>query len=133
MFFTVINIHHHRNNLKHLDEILLEAVFKSQVRHHQAHQMKKDLMLTLDWNCPHMTMTKVFSKDFAQQYLVDREEFEYALLRPKREEFLHIFLNRGFQIHKYLAPKRLRQLFAKIQHEEFFRSVCWEGALGHSL
>ncbi|KAH7986805.1 hypothetical protein HPB49_026656 [Dermacentor silvarum] len=64
---------------------------------------------------------------------IDREDFEYALLKPKREEFLHIFLNRGFLIHKYLDPKRLRQLFAKIQHEEFFRTVCWEGALGHSL
>ncbi|KAL1469811.1 hypothetical protein MTO96_024793 [Rhipicephalus appendiculatus] len=133
MYFTVINIHHHRNNLKHLDDILLKVVFKSQVRHHHAHQMKKDLLLTLDWNCPHVAMTKVFSKDFAQQYQIDREEFEYALLRPKREEFLHIFLNRGFQVHKYLSPKRLRQLFSKIQHEEFFRSVCWEGALGHSL
>ncbi|KAH7952714.1 hypothetical protein HPB49_000444 [Dermacentor silvarum] len=68
MYFTVINIHHHRNNLKHLDDILLKAVFKSQVRHHHAHQMKKDLLLTLDWNCPHVAMTKVFSKDFAQQY-----------------------------------------------------------------
>ncbi|KAG0411168.1 hypothetical protein HPB47_011734 [Ixodes persulcatus] len=57
----------------------------------------------------------------------------YALSRPKREEFLHIFLNQGFQVHKYLSPKRLRQLFVKIQHEEFFRSVCWEGALGRSL
>nr|XP_037275704.1 LOW QUALITY PROTEIN: transient receptor potential cation channel subfamily M member 1-like [Rhipicephalus microplus] len=133
MYFTVINIHHHRNNLKHLDDILLKVVFKSQVRHHHAHQMKKDLLLTLDWNCPHVAMSKVFSKDFAQQYQIDREEFEYALLRPKREEFLHIFLNRGFQVHKYLSPKRLRQLFSKIQHEEFFRSVCWEGALGHSM
>ncbi|XP_065285092.1 transient receptor potential cation channel subfamily M member 5-like isoform X2 [Dermacentor albipictus] len=133
MYFTVINIHHHNNNLKHLDDILLKAVFKSQVRHHHAHQMKKDLLLTLDWNCPHVAMTKVFSKDLAQQYQIDREEFEYALLRPKREEFLHIFLNRGFQVNKYLSPKRLRQLFSKIQHEEFFRSVCWEGALGHSM
>ncbi|CAN7993898.1 unnamed protein product [Ixodes hexagonus] len=133
MYFTVINIHHHRNNLQHLDDILLKAVFKSQVRLHQAHQMKKDLLLTLDWNCPHVAMSKVFSKDSAQQFPIDREDFEYALLRPKREEFLHIFLNQGFQIHKYLSPKRLRQLFVKIQHEEFFRSVCWEGALGRSL
>ncbi|KAM7305890.1 transient receptor potential cation channel subfamily M member 3-like [Ixodes scapularis] len=151
MYFTVINIHHHRNNLQHLDDILLKAVFKSQLKQHQAHQMKKDLLLTLDWNCPHVAMTKVFSKDSAQQYQasgcalsgvgpllfyifqIDREDFEYALLRPKREEFLHIFLNQGFQVHKYLSPKRLRQLFVKIQHEEFFRSVCWEGALGRSL
>nr|XP_050041184.2 transient receptor potential cation channel subfamily M member-like 2 [Dermacentor andersoni] len=131
MYFTVINIQHHHNNLQHLDDILVKAVFKLQ--HHQAHQIKKDLLLTLDWNCPHVAMTKVFSKDFAQQYQIDREDFEYALLKPKREEFLHIFLNRGFLIHKYLDPKRLRQLFAKIQHEEFFRTVCWEGALGHSL
>ncbi|XP_070392390.1 transient receptor potential cation channel subfamily M member-like 2 isoform X2 [Dermacentor albipictus] len=133
MYFTVINIQHHHNNLQHLDDILVKAVFKSQVQHHLAHQIKKDLLLTLDWNCPHVAMTKVFSKDFAQQYQIDREDFEYALLKPKREEFLHIFLNRGFLIHKYLDPKRLRQLFAKIQHEEFFRTVCWEGALGHSL
>ncbi|KAH9369526.1 hypothetical protein HPB48_019683 [Haemaphysalis longicornis] len=103
MYFTVINIHHHRNNLFHLDDILLKAVFKSQMRRHQAHQIKKDLLLTLDWNCPQMAKTKVFSKDFAEQYQIDREDFEYALLRPKREEFLHIFLNRGFQIHKQFA------------------------------
>ncbi|KAH9369533.1 hypothetical protein HPB48_019676 [Haemaphysalis longicornis] len=122
-----------RNSFKDkIVECLRLACQVTQVRNHQAHQIKKDLLLTLDWNCPQVAMTKVFSKDFAEKYKIDREDFEYALLKPKREEFLHIFLNRGFQIHKYLTPKRLRQLFTKIQHEDFFRSVCWEGALGHT-
>lgn len=59
--------------------------------------------------------------------------FEQALTRSNREQFVDLFLKEGFQIHKYLTPKRLRALFVKAYKQEFFRTVCWEGVLGHGL
>lgn len=57
--------------------------------------------------------------------------FDEAILRPNRERFVDLFLNQGFQVHKYLTPRRLIVLFKKVRHHEFFQTVCWEGALGY--
>ncbi len=59
--------------------------------------------------------------------------FEAALTRQNREEFVDLLLYHGFRLHKFLTPKRLRKLFKRILGQEFFRSVCWEGVLGHSF
>jgi len=59
--------------------------------------------------------------------------FEAALTRQNREEFVDLFLAHGFRLHKFLTPKRLKNLFKRIHGQEFFRSVCWEGVLGHSF
>ncbi|XP_064474206.1 transient receptor potential cation channel subfamily M member 2-like isoform X2 [Ornithodoros turicata] len=132
---TVVDIRSQACNLADIDEVLLKAVFKAQRPNEQLwhKQMRKDLLLTLDWNCPHVAMSEVFLKDPSCKFQVDRDIFELALLRPGREEFVRLFLDRGFQVHRYLTPRRLKQLFQRVQHEEFFRSLCWEGVLGHGL
>ncbi|XP_037570265.1 LOW QUALITY PROTEIN: transient receptor potential channel-like [Dermacentor silvarum] len=131
---TLVDIRSRSCDLTRLDEILLNAFFKAQrpERILRYNQMKKDLMLTIDWNCPDVAMSQVFLKDPSCKFQVDRDIFEEALVRPGREDFVHIFLERGFRVHKYLTPRRLKQLFKKVQGEQFFRSVCWEGALGRS-
>ncbi|XP_042900024.1 transient receptor potential cation channel subfamily M member-like 2 isoform X2 [Parasteatoda tepidariorum] len=132
---TIINLYSHTCNLEDLDEHLLCALFKSQ-RPDQTNwhaQMQKDLLLTLDWNSPHVAMSEVFLKDPSSKFKVDKMIFQQALTRSNREDFVDLFLKQGFQIHKYLTPKRLRFLFLKSHRQEFFRSVCWEGVLGHGL
>ncbi|GIY06666.1 transient receptor potential cation channel subfamily M member 5 [Caerostris darwini] len=62
---------------------------------------------------------------------IDKEFFDEAILRPQRESFVDLFLNQGFQVHKYLTPRRLILLFRKVRHQEFFQTICWEGALGY--
>lgn len=131
---TLVDIRSRSCDLTRLDEILLNAFFRAQrpERVLRYNQMKKDLMLTIDWNCPDVAMSQVFLKDPSCKFQVDRDIFEEALIRPGREEFVQMFLERGFRVHKYLTPRRLKQLFKKVQGEQFFRSVCWEGALGRS-
>ncbi|GFY71111.1 transient receptor potential cation channel subfamily M member 6 [Trichonephila inaurata madagascariensis] len=135
VYLTVLNLHSHSCKLEDLDEHLLRALFKSQrpdlTSWHA--QMQKDLLLTLDWNSPHVAMSEVFLKDPSNKFKVDKSIFEQAITRANREDFVDLFLKQGFQIHKYLTPKRLKYLFLKSKRQEFFRSICWEGALGHGL
>ncbi|CAL1261896.1 unnamed protein product [Larinioides sclopetarius] len=135
VYLTVLNLHSHTCNLENLDEHLLRALFKSQRPDHTSWhaQMQKDLLLTLDWNSPHVAMSEVFLKDPSNKFKIDKDIFEQAITRSNREDFVDLFLRQGFQIHKYLTPKRLRLLFLRCRRQEFFRTVCWEGALGHGL
>lgn len=61
---------------------------------------------------------------------MDKTLFEKALLKTDREEFVSLFLDQGFQIHKYLNHKHLKYLFEKAEDLEFFTTVCLEGILG---
>ncbi|CAN7992774.1 unnamed protein product [Ixodes hexagonus] len=130
--FMLVDLRSQACDLEKLDEILLKAVFKAQGRAAHSGQRKKDLLLTLDWNCPEVAMTEVFLKDPSCKLQVDWALFEDALVRPGREQFVRMLLDRGFQVHKALTPRRLKRLFQRALHEQFFRSVCWEGMLGRS-
>lgn len=74
----------------------------------------------------------MISRDPSCVLKLEKSMFESALTRQNREEFVDLFLTHGFRLHKFLTPKRLRNLFKRIHSQEFFRSVCWEGVLGHS-
>ncbi|UYV70179.1 TRPM [Cordylochernes scorpioides] len=159
-FLTVLNIHNHSCNLENLNKHLLKALFQCQLVQQsyclvmkaviEAHwiasnctgcqrpqannwhiRMQKDLLLTLDWNSPEVAMTDVFLKDPSSKFKIDKAVFEQALTRPDRQLFVAIFLEQGFQAHKYLTSYRLKQLFKKSFAKEFFYSVCWEGLLGY--
>ncbi|GFR24844.1 protein ced-11, partial [Trichonephila clavata] len=133
IYLTVLNIYEHSCNLENLGNHLLRSLFKSQVidNTNWHAQMHKDLYLTLDWNSPHVAMSEVFLKDPSNKFKIDKDFFDEAVLRPQRESFVDLFLNQGFQVHKYLTPKRLILLFKKVRHQEFFQTICWEGALGY--
>lgn len=70
------------------------------------------------------TMTLVLSTQ------VDKKLFEQALLKLNREEFVEIFLDHGFLIHKYLNHKKYKLLYEKADDREFFVSICQEKVLG---
>ncbi|KAF8787695.1 Transient receptor potential cation channel like protein [Argiope bruennichi] len=133
IYLTVLNIYEHNCNLENLGNHLLRSLFKSQVidNTNWHAQMHKDLYLTLDWNSPHVAMSEVFMKDPSNKFKIDKDFFDEAILRPQRESFVDLFLNQGFQVHKYLTPRRLILLFRKVRHQEFFQTVCWEGAMGY--
>ena len=61
---------------------------------------------------------------------VDKKLFEQALLKLNREEFIEIFLDHGFLIHKYLNHKKYKLLYEKAEDREFFISICLEKVLG---
>nr|XP_042901467.1 transient receptor potential cation channel subfamily M member 2 [Parasteatoda tepidariorum] len=133
VYLTVLNIYEHSCNLENLGNHLLRSLFKSQVidNTNWHAQMHKDLYLTLDWNSPHVAMSEVFLKDPSNKFKIEKDVFEEAILRPNRESFVDLFLNQGFQVHKYLTPRRLIYLFKRMRYQEFFQTVCWEGALGY--
>uniref|UniRef100_A0A1W7RAU8 Protein ced-11 n=1 Tax=Hadrurus spadix TaxID=141984 RepID=A0A1W7RAU8_9SCOR len=137
VYLTILNLHSHACNLQNLDEHILRALFKchrsdkSDQTSWQA-RMQKDLYLTLDWNSPHVAVSEVFQKDTCHNFQISKAVFEQALHQSNREDFISLFLEQGFQVHKYLTPRRLKNLFRIAQREEFFRAICWETILGHS-
>lgn len=135
VYLTILNLHGHSVGLENLDEHLLCSLFKAQrpERLNWHANMRKDLYLTLDWNTPHVATSEVFMKDPSNKFRIDKVIFDEALLRPNREEFVDLFLNQSFKVHKYLTPRRLKMIFQKAKKKEFFQSVCWEGVLGHGM
>lgn len=136
VFLSFLDIHSHHVSLSQLDEHLLRALFKAEPRDGSDYSwyqhLQKDLRLTLDWNCPDIARTEVFAKS-STKVRIEKKIFEQALLRQDREAFVEIFLDNGFQIHRFLSEKRLTKLFEKAENPEFFRNVCLEGALGYSF
>ncbi|CAG2103874.1 unnamed protein product [Medioppia subpectinata] len=139
VYLSVLNMHNSACNLDNLSEYLLLALFQSRHGRHQQQPslsntdiLLTDLYLTLDWNCPHVAATEVIGRDPSCVLRLEKAMFEQALTRADREEFVDLFMTNGFRVHKFLTPKRLRNLFKRIHRHEFFRSVCWEGVLGHS-
>jgi len=141
-FISVLNIHNYSEcQLSNLSVYLLKAIFKSRPTiggediyssNIQDDTVFKELYLTLDWNCPEVAKNEVLVKNPRHILSLPKDLFQTALLRPNREEFVDLFLTYEFRIHKFITPKRLVQLFQSIYQEDFFRSVCWEGILGHS-
>ncbi|RWS26931.1 protein ced-11-like protein [Leptotrombidium deliense] len=140
-FLTVLNMHNHSEcQLENLSVYLLRALFKSKPMSDirgggdlSDDKILKELYLTLDWNCADVAKSEVLIKDPGYVVRLQKDLFLAALLRPDREEFVDLFLTHGFRVHKFITPTRLRKLFKFIYNEEFFRTVCWEGVLGHSL
>ncbi|GFN83125.1 transient receptor potential cation channel subfamily m member 2 [Plakobranchus ocellatus] len=64
---------------------------------------------------------------------VTKDMFQEALLRPDREEFVDLFLNRGFVLHTFLTQSRLEMLFEQCQDKDFFAGICMETILGEKV
>lgn len=94
-------------------------------------QLDRNLRLTLDWNCPALALSEIFQRDDYTQIEIKQNIFENALIRPDREEFVELFLDQGFYIHRYLGRNNIRDLFTKSDKKEFFFTVILQGILGH--
>lgn len=54
-----------------------------------------------------------------------------AILKMDREEFVELFLDEGFYIHRFLNQMNIRALFMKAENREFFVTVILQSILGH--
>lgn len=135
-YLTVLSIHKSSIDLTNLSQYLLKAIFRSQHADGSFVDDKvlfrRDLYLTLDWNCPMMAKTEVLANDDNAMSKIEKGIFESALLRTDREEFIGLFLQKGLQVHKLLNCARLRNLYRKVHDEEFWQTVCWGTILAHS-
>lgn len=57
--------------------------------------------------------------------------FELVLLKADREEFVELFLDEGFYIHRYLDRNSILELFRHGENREFFVTVILQSILGH--
>ena len=73
------------------------------------------------------------NSDVGCSWQVSDRVVHLALLRPNREEFVELFLERGLKIHSYLNHKRLHNLFENPADRDFFVTVCLEGVLGKTV
>ncbi|CAG2187502.1 unnamed protein product [Mytilus edulis] len=131
-FMTVITTQGADGNLADLDKYILKALLKSEIKKSSRWRERayKDLTLLLDWNRADLAQTEIFSSENVSKIKVDKTLFEKSLIRKDREEFVSLFLEQGYQIHKYLNHKNLKYLFERAEDSEFFSTVCLEGILG---
>ena len=69
---------------------------------------------------PDIGLSEIFQRDGPSKLDVDKSMFEKALLKKNREEFIEIFLDQGFQIHRFLNHIKMFMLFEKCEDRQFF-------------
>jgi hypothetical protein len=90
-------------------------------------------MLILDWNRPEIAISEIFQRDSSSKLDIEKFMFEKALLKKDREDFIEIFLDQGFQIHRFLNHIKMFLLFEKCEDREFFLNICMEKGMGVTL
>nr|XP_046916059.1 transient receptor potential cation channel subfamily M member 2-like [Dermatophagoides farinae] len=133
VYLSILNMHNSSCDLTNLSEFILLSLFKSQHRRDKLDSslIRKDLYLTLDWNCPLVALDEVLSRNPSYNLQLEKSIFELAVLKSNREDFVDLFLTHGFKIHKYLTPFRLIRLIRySLLESDFFRTVCMEAILG---
>ncbi|XP_052825070.1 transient receptor potential cation channel subfamily M member 2 [Octopus bimaculoides] len=134
-FLTFVNTKGWDSNLKDLDKYILKALFRSKILSGSQwrEQLYKDLQLTLDWNRPDLACSEIFQREEFGKLKIDKNLFDQSLQRKDREDFVELFLDQNFQVHKFLNHKKLKLLFEKAEEREFFYTTCLEGALGKNF
>lgn len=94
-------------------------------------QLERNLRLTLDWNCPELALSEIFQRDDYKSIEIKNNIFELAILKTDREDFVELFLDEGFYIHRYLGRTNIQELFTKAEKREFFVTVILQSILGH--
>ena len=95
-------------------------------------QLKRNLLLTFDWNLPDLARSEIFQRDDDMKYSVQAELFDKAILDKKREPFVDLYLDQEFALHRYLKSDQLISLFNKAKDREFLTTTSLEGILGLS-
>ena len=93
-------------------------------------QLKRNLLLTLDWNLPDLALSEIFQRDDDMKYSIQTELFDKAVLGKKLEPFVDLFLDREFALHRYLKSDKLIYLFNEAKDREFLTTTSLEGILG---
>lgn len=133
VYLSILNMYNANCDLTNLSEFILLSLFKSQNRQNNldSNLIRKDLYLTLDWNCPMVALDEVLSRNPSYNLQLEKSIFEIAILKADREDFVDLFLTHGFRVHKFLTPFRLIRLIRySLLESNFFRNICMEAILG---
>ncbi|GFR27034.1 transient receptor potential cation channel subfamily M member 2 [Trichonephila clavata] len=131
-FMSILTLYDLEKKTSHFPAHLLRALFKSKApkRIGGSENMKRDLFLAMDWNCPNVAMSQILARDPSNKFQVDAEIFFSAIIKPQREQFVGLFLRKGFVVHKFLNSSIFLELFQNSLQKEFFKTVIWENVLG---
>ena len=133
-FLTVVDMKGLTFDFTDLDKYVLTALLKSHTQlsgKKGKEQLERNLRLTVDWNCPALALSEIFQRDDYTHIEIKHAIFEHSILRKDREEFIELFLDQGFCIHRFLGRSSVRDLFTKSENKEFFFTVILQGVLGH--
>ncbi|CAF0859038.1 unnamed protein product [Brachionus calyciflorus] len=133
-FLTIVDTKGLAFDFADLDKYILTALLQSQTQlsgKQGKAQLERNLRLTLDWNCPALALSEIFQRDDYTNVEIKHNVFDNAILRKDREEFVELFLDQGFYIHRYLGRNNIRELFTKTEDREFFVTIILQGILGH--
>nr|XP_042905556.1 transient receptor potential cation channel subfamily M member 2-like [Parasteatoda tepidariorum] len=128
---TVLNRFDLEDDSIPLNSYLLKASFNSRPDDFifDSHNMREDLLLTMNWNNPDVAKSEILYKD--NGFKIDNEIFFKCLVKPEREQFIAMFLKNGFKVRKFINSQVLSSLFQNSLKEMFFRSVVWETIFGY--
>lgn len=94
-------------------------------------QLERNLELCVNWNCAELALSEIFQRDDYKSIEINNSIFELVLLKADREEFVELFLDEGFYIHRYLDRNSIIELFRHGENREFFVTVVLQSILGH--
>ncbi|KAI0978967.1 hypothetical protein GJ496_004428 [Pomphorhynchus laevis] len=86
-------------------------------------QVYRQMQLLLDWNAPDLMQLEIFEQEDIPVYAIPVHIFEQAFVRPKREAFVELFLDRNFQIQRFFSCGRIRR-WMLLNQWSFFHEVC---------
>ncbi|CAF2382637.1 unnamed protein product [Rotaria sp. Silwood2] len=130
---TFIDLYSGTGSLNDFHKFILSALLQSQksVTGSKVNaQLKRNLVLTLDWNLPDLALSEIFQRNDDIRYTIPAELFDKAVLGKKLEPFVDLFLDRDFILHRYLKSEKLLDLFNKAKDKEFLTTTSLEGILG---
>ncbi|CAF1066034.1 unnamed protein product [Adineta steineri] len=132
-FLTFLDVNSTTASLNDFHKFILSALLQSQkaVTGSKVNvQLKRNLLLTLDWNLPDLALSEIFQRDDDMKYTIQTDLFDKALLGKKLEPFVDLFLDREFVLHRYLKSDKLVALFNQAKDREFLTTTSLEGILG---
>ncbi|CAL1533696.1 unnamed protein product, partial [Lymnaea stagnalis] len=129
-FLTVVDPNMSQVDLKDLSKFILTAIVTSQSHGTGSREeIAWNLRLTLHWNQPKFAAQRILNGTIGSSYRVRDDLFLEALLLPKREQFVELFLNNGLCLHRLLIPSRLSFLYEQSLENDFFVGICLEKVL----
>ncbi|CAF1374593.1 unnamed protein product [Rotaria sordida] len=132
-FLTFVDVYSTTASLNDFHKFILSALLQSQktaTGNKVNVQLKRNLLLTLDWNLPDLALSEIFQRDDDMKYSIHTDLFDKALLGKKLEPFVDLFLDREFALHRYLKSDKLISLFNEAKDREFLTTTSLEGILG---
>ncbi|XP_055345072.1 transient receptor potential cation channel subfamily M member-like 2 isoform X2 [Paramacrobiotus metropolitanus] len=115
-----------------LDKIVLKSILASESNVPNMSLLDRNLQLTIRCNRPEFAKTDILSKKPWKKMQIPDASFEAALILAGREEFVDMFMQQDFILHRYLNHLKLVKIFRRATDGKFFMDIVWQRILQRS-